>query len=109
MANSTSAAISLNSTTFSVQLPSLSLFSDMFRAYLHPVFGLMAFFGSIGVVVGMARVGDKNFNRSVRIYYSLLAITDLVFVDAAIVPSQFLETGIAYITTGLRELPDPHR
>ena len=97
--------IPVNTTTFSVQLPSLTLFSDVFRAYAHPVFGLMAFFGSIGVVVGMARVGDKNFNRSVRIYYSLLAITDLVYVDLAIVPSQFLETGIAYITTRLQSYP----
>ena len=65
----------------------------------------MAFFGSIGVLVGMSRVGDKNFNRSVRIYYSLLAIADLVFVNVALIPSEFLETGIAYITTGLNSYP----
>ena len=104
MAYSTSTPISVNSTTFSVNLPLLSLFSNMFRAYADPVLCLMALFGNIGVLTAMARVTEKSFNRSVRFYYSLLAIDELLMVGGCVFAIDFLEIGISYLTGNFRIL-----
>ena len=69
-----------------------------FRAYADPVLCLMALFGNIGVLTAMARVNEKSFNRSVRFYYSVLAIDELLMVGGCVFAIDFLQIGIAYLT-----------
>ena len=60
------------------------LFIMAFRAYGDPVLSLIALFGNIGVLTAMARVNEKSFNRSIRFYYSVLALDELLAVGGCL-------------------------
>ena len=97
-----------NSSTWEIDELNLGLFIMAFRAYGDPVICLMALFGNIGVLTAMVRINEKGFNRSVRFYYSVLAIDELIAVGGCVFAIDFLEFGIAYLTgAGLQKYPIP--
>lgn len=75
------------------------MFSIVFRMYCEPVLCAVSLIGNITVLIGMARV-KHGFSRSVRFYYSMLAIGELLLVDGLYFVGDFLETGIAYLVSG---------
>lgn len=85
-------------------IENISGYSKIFRAYCQPVFCLIALVGNIGVLVGMARV-ERGFIASVRLYYSVLAVSELVLVEGYYFTSNFLEMGVSYLVSGGEYMP----
>ena len=78
---------------------SCTTFSKIFRAYCEPAFCLIALLGNVGVLFGMARV-EHGFIKSVRLYYSVLALSELVLVDGYYFVGNWFEVGLSYIVSG---------
>ena len=71
-----------------------SIVAIVFRKYFEPVFCLMSLLGNSAVIIGMWRV-THGLIRSVRFYYIVYAITELLIVDGCLFVGDFLESGIA--------------
>ena len=67
--------------------------------YCEPVLCVVSLLGNIAVLLGMTRV-KHGFSSSVRFYYSVIAIAELVVVGCYYLVGDFLETGIAYLVSG---------
>ena len=88
----------LTFTTASLSDEGYSRLAIILRMYYEPVLCVISLMGSIGVLFGMMRI-KTNFSRSVRYYYSVIAISELVVVAGYYVVGDFLEIGIAYLVS----------
>ena len=67
--------------------------------YCEPVLCIISVLGDIAVLFGMARV-KYGFSSSVRFYYTMMAIAELVVVSCFYFVADFLEQGIAHLVSG---------
>ena len=81
-----------------------SLVAILFRKYCEPVFCLISLLGNSAVIIGMARV-KQGLSKSVRFYYIVYAISELLLVDGFFFTGDFLEVGIAYLVSDGKFFP----
>ena len=60
---------------------------------------MISLLGNVAVLIGMARI-KHDLSNSVRLYYSIIAFSELVIVSSYFFVGDFLETGISYLVSG---------
>lgn len=86
-------------TTVYIDNGGFSVFSMVFRAYCEPILCLISVCGSIAILIGMARVKD-SFSSSVRFYYTVFSICELLVVCGYFFAGDFLQVGVGYLVSG---------
>ena len=87
MDNLTSSWITL--TTASSDVEGRSEISLIFRMYCEPIFCVISLLGNMAVFIAMCRV-KHGFSLSVRFYYSVIAISELMVVGCYYLVGDFL-------------------